>query len=229
MANKRKTYVKMTSPLGIAVYPHLNKPDTRFNKFGEYRVRLALEESDPKTQAFLEKLREHYDLAYENNLEEEGKKKLKKADLPYTQEEDDQGEPTGRIIVNFKCRAIIKTRKGDKFENKPSLRDSLNKKMDESVGIWGGSKVVVGFEIVPYYTSMVGSGISLRLKAVQVKELVTSGDSVDAFDFDVDEDGYQFDESQVKPKQQPVDSDDDEWNNHDDDVDSDKGDDEEDF
>ena len=41
--NKLQTHV---SVVGEAIYPHLNKPDVKFNENGEYKVTLKVAKSD---------------------------------------------------------------------------------------------------------------------------------------------------------------------------------------
>jgi len=43
---KRPTFVKGFSPAGIAVFPNLNKPDTKFKADGEYKVKLRVTEDE---------------------------------------------------------------------------------------------------------------------------------------------------------------------------------------
>ena len=59
----------------------------------------------------------------------------------------------------------------------------------------GGSQIKVSFEPWPYYTSLVGAGVTLRAKAVQIVKLVeyTSGSS-NAYGFN-EEDGYEVPEN----------------------------------
>ena len=49
----------------------------------------------------------------------------------------------------------------------PITGDKLDK-----MRIGSGTSCRVGYEIVPYHTGMVGMGLSLRLKAVQIIDLV---------------------------------------------------------
>ena len=65
--------------------------------------------------------------------------------------------------------------------------DSYGHAVTEAVG--NGSKIKVGAEVVPYSTSMAGTGVTLRLKAVQVIELksVSGGDSFESWSFSKEE------------------------------------------
>ena len=50
--------LKLTSPRGRFIYPHLNKPDTKFNPDGEYKLTLSLtsEESTNLLKALEEQI-----------------------------------------------------------------------------------------------------------------------------------------------------------------------------
>ena len=65
----------ITTPTGVAVYPHLKRPDTKFNPDGDYSVKLRLPAEDA------ESLVEKIDEAVENNFakvkKDNPKKKIK--------------------------------------------------------------------------------------------------------------------------------------------------------
>ena len=67
------------------------------------------------------------------------------------------------------------------------LFDAKKNPIPLSTIIWGGSKMRVAYNLVSYYTPMLGAGITARLKAVQVIELVEGKDS-NLFE---KEDGYE--------------------------------------
>ena len=151
----------ITTPVGIAKYPHLNKPDTKFDKEGVYVVSLIFDKE--KAAGLVAKMKGILqDFCISNN-------EKRKAPLPIKDVTNAEGEPTGEIEIKFKLRAI--GRKGnDTWEQKPLLVDSKRTPTDAPVG--GGSKLKVGAEIVPYMSPRDGCGITMRLKAVQIIELV---------------------------------------------------------
>lgn len=161
-----RKHLKITTPVGIAVFPRLNEPDTQFDKDGLYNVILRLPSDIAKetiskiTGVFKENLK---------NIKEEKGKKVKEAPLPIKNVEDEDGSPTGEVDIKFKLRAIGQ-KDGQKWEQRPALFDSSGKPLSETIG--GGSTIKIGAEVVPYYTSTVGAGVTLRLKAVQVIKLV---------------------------------------------------------
>lgn len=182
----RKRNVKITTPVGKAIWPHLNTPDTTFEKDGGiYAVTLRL----PKSEA--SNLIEEITKVYKDNiknLEKEKGKKPKPASMPVKDSEDEDGNPTGEVDIKFKLKAVGKSG-SDTWEQRPALFDSTGKPLTEVVG--GGSTIKVGAEIIPYFTASVGAGVTLRLKAVQVIELVeySTGGDFNAWSFEK-EDGF---------------------------------------
>ncbi len=161
-----------TTPKGIAQYPWLSKPDTKFSEEGDYKVNLILsaEEAAP--------IVEQINAAFADNMQAEmkkqGKKELKAANPPYMEELGDDGQPTGNVIFKFKSKAAYK----------PAIFDAKGKPMIDS-NIWGGSQILVNGTIGGYYTSLIGVGVALRLRAVQVIQYVEgSGDGATRFGFE---------------------------------------------
>jgi hypothetical protein len=182
----RKRNKKITTPVGKAIWPHLNTPDTTFDKDGGiYAVTLRLHASEAT------ELIEEITSVFADNmakLERETGKKPKAASMPVKDSVDEDGNPTGEVDIKFKLKAVGKSG-GDTWEQRPALFDSSGRPLTEVVG--AGSTVKVGAEVVPYFTASVGAGVTLRLKAVQVIELVeySKGGDFNAWSFEK-EDGF---------------------------------------
>lgn len=178
---------RITTPVGVFVYPKLNKPDTKFNADGVYsvKVRYTAGEAAP----LLAQLQSLADAAYVESCKSEKKAKLKRADLPIAVEVDKDGNETGNYLLNAKLKAKFTARDGSVIEMRPIVYDAHRNICTKEV--WGGSTGKLSLEVVPYFTATVGAGISLRLKAVQVISLVAAGQggSAESFGFDK-EDGY---------------------------------------
>jgi hypothetical protein len=176
---------KFVTPKGVAVWPHLNKPDTKFNAEGEYTVKLRLPAAEATGLiAQLEKIRDDY----KDEAAKQDPKVARYNLAPvYDEEVDDQGNLTGNYLFKFKQKAIIKTRKGDTLRMKVALFDAQRQPTSAQVG--GGSIIKiagVAFGYAMPTTKMVG--VSLRPEAVQIIELQQRGGNAAAM-FDV-EDGY---------------------------------------
>ena len=180
---------RYTTPAGIAQYPYLTKPDTKFNPDGEYKI--SVEIPGAAAQDIVTFLDEQFAASVAKAKKENPGKKIKEGDVPYSVNDD-----TGKVTVRFKLKAKVTPKQGDPFEQRPALFDAKGKPIGTDAKIGGGSKVKVAYELVPYYTAIAGAGISLRLKAVQVIDLVefSGGASSEAYGFG-EEEGYEAEDT----------------------------------
>lgn len=179
-------YAKQPSfvtPAGVAQYPRLNVPDTKFNTEGTYSVKLSFSGDEAQElSAFLDnKLQESIAEAKQNNPN----KKIKEADAPYSWDDN------GTLTVSFKMKASGVTKEGKPWNRKPALFDAKGKPLDATVMVGGGSKLIVNYTPAAFYTAMIGAGLSMRLEAVQVIELKEGGgQSSESFGFK-EQDGFE--------------------------------------
>jgi hypothetical protein len=171
---------KYTSPFGKALYPYLSKADVKFKAEGEFKVDLEVEgEQAEELKTFINNLAEQ---SVKQAQEKTGKKNIKQtSSLPYKETED------GKVIFKFKMKASgTNSKTGDTFKQKPALFDNELKPINpEQVQIWGGSTLRVSYQPALWFTPMLGAGVSLRLKSVQVKNLIEGGaQSNSASDFE---------------------------------------------
>lgn len=196
--NKRPAFAKGFSPAGIAVFPALNKPDTKFNADGVYKVKLRV--TDEEAQPLIDKVaalaEQHLkdtkaDLTAQLAEATDGKKKkalkdalagIKMADSSITDDVDDEGDPNGFKLLGFKSPSSYKSKKDLDDEGNPKpvpIRITIcaanGKPIASPPAIWGGSKLVIAYELRPFYTASVGVGVSLRLTGAQILELKTGG------------------------------------------------------
>jgi hypothetical protein len=198
MAEKRKSLTKFITPKGVAVYPRLNTPDTKFKTEGEYsaKIRLSEEDAAPLIAKIEEAIAETYK-AEQDRLIAAGKKAaaktLKYADKPYKNVLDGEGEETGEVEFNIKMKAQYTKKDGTVVKLEPKLFDAATppNPLPKSTQIWGGSLIKVAGEFNPFATA-IGVGMSLRLSAVQVIKLVSGGSGGDAssYGFGGEEDGF---------------------------------------
>lgn len=170
---KKPKRTRLITPRGVLVFPHLNKPDTKFKPEGDYRTKLRMYEEDAKP--LIDKLQPLLDAAVKKAQSDPKRKgkKLKINDF-YSQRLDDNGDATGEVEFNFKMQASGARADGTKWVAKPDLFDAHGQPMPADVAIWSGTIARVAFE-VGEYDKPIGIGLSLRLSAVQVIELVSSG------------------------------------------------------
>ena len=169
--NKLTTHV---SVVGKAIYPHLNKPDVKFNDAGEYKVTLKVAKSEATDMIKL------FDDAQADSLKtaiaEKKGKKVKESPHPRYNVEGD------KVFFIFKLKASgVNKQTKETFTQRPQLLDAQKQPHPIEKSIWGGSKLKIAYELVPY-SAPFGAGI----KAVQILELV-EGKSDTPFE---KEDGY---------------------------------------
>lgn len=180
MANERKRFPRIIIE-GIARFPSLTHPDTRFNPEGDYKVDLRVKPED--AEEYIEKLEAIRDKYYDE-LPEKDRRKAKKKDV-FVEEEDKDGNPTGFYLFRMKQSAIVKSKKGVEYDMRPRFFDANNNLIpDEKVDklqIWGGSLIAVQAEVKPFFIPTDKTcGVSLRPRNVQIINLV-SGDGASPF------------------------------------------------
>lgn len=188
---------KKLTPVGIAHYPRLNEPDTKFNANGVYHTKLRMDSTDSSVAAFIEWMDAEYDAAYEAAIAEvlesgkyktetAARKRVKRAEKPYTYVVDDEtGDDTDEILVNFKLPASGTRKNGKRWTMTPKIYLTaalLEEYPDELPQIWGGSKLSVSVTPHYWYTEKFGAGVKMRVEKFFVHELVTSGDDGDDSD-----------------------------------------------
>ncbi len=179
--NDKPKYVRLVSPKGVAVYPRLNTPSTKFKEEGEYSVKLAIPTADA-TQ-YLEQIKSITREFYKEQCALLKKEKLNVRAFPWEEDGD-------KVIVKFANIAKITAKSGQVYEMKVALLDSKGNPITDLIG--AGSILKVAAEIKPWYVPAMGVGVSLRLKAVQVIDLKSPSQLVSAeqFGFSTDEEGF---------------------------------------
>lgn len=208
MAEVKKKVPVLVTPKGVAKFAWLNKPDTKYKAEGEYHVTLAfdadvfetapIKSKDPALNGkSLKQLIEETTKAAVAEAKKENPKVAKqiKAGNGYTMETDDEGNETGRVLVNVKMKASFKDKKTQEEVNiKPVVYSADRQELKNPPLIYGGSTLKALFTLSPYYVAgQKTAGCTLRLRGVQIIELAErSGGYEDLLD---DEEGYTADES----------------------------------
>ena len=180
---KRESFV---TPKGIAVYPWLNTPDTKFSPEGDYKVTLKLPTNE--AEPLMEKLTTVAEDYYNELVKSDPKAKNLKITYPFDEETDDQGNLTGSYLFKFKQKAQVTGRDGTNYTMKVALFDAKRNPITALVG--GGSEIKIAATIWPYKMNTTKTvGLSLKPTAVQVINLQAVGTSSMADMFD-EEDGF---------------------------------------
>lgn len=168
MAKKSKKLPIYVSPRGKAKWAKLTEPDTKFKKEGEFSIQMTfpLAESKDMLTKMEEVAAKAFEMA-EKDEDNEGKK-IKKADLPYQVD-----EAAGTVTMRFKMPASYTDKEtGEVRVFHPGVYDAGNKPLPLDLKIGNDSECKVAFNIKPFFTPLLGAGISLRLKAVRVLKLI---------------------------------------------------------
>ena len=160
----------ITLPKGIARFPSLHRPDTKFNELGVYKANVAVPAEE--AEAVMTKL--------QSIAKAELGKALPKSDNSlWKMEIDDNGDETGMVMFKATVKNILK-KDGELWDRKPKQYDADLKVVNEVV--FGGSELIVNCEVRIWEFSG-KKGISLQPRAVQIIKLVgPSGDGDNPFE-----------------------------------------------
>lgn len=185
---------KIVSPKGKALWCKATEADYEYNDKGVYSTSLICDPNDPTVQAFISKLEALRDEAVEQTKESLGAK-AKELDVieVYTEELDEDGEPTGNIVFKFKLPNVDDREKG---QDKVAFIDSKKQKIrfEDMPNVGNGSEIRCRGYFYPYF--MAGDprrktppclGITNIWEVMQLIDLVEYEGGVDGFD---DEDGF---------------------------------------
>lgn len=195
--------LNIITPKGVAIYPRLNKPDTKFNVAGVYDCRLRLDPEDPEVASLVEKLTKlrdkfHKDLVADLTKKKKSAtvKKLKIRDIG-TPDVNDEDEETGLIVLKGKTIASGTYSDGKAWKRAPVIFDAKGNKLKDPPLIYGGSELKMACLAKPYLMkSSFEVGVTLYLNAVQIIKLVSGGGPQDAEGFGFsEEDGYEADDT----------------------------------
>jgi hypothetical protein len=182
----------ITSPKGSALWCKFKEPDTKFNVKGEYSTEVVCDPNDPAVQAYIAKLEELRDIAYNETIETLGAAKAKgvrKAEV-YKEEIDQNGNETGNIIFKYKLKDLTdRQARGDSAEI--VVVDAKKNNLGAQAPLVGnGSTIRVVSYANPYFmASQKVVGISHIWSKMQIIELNEySGGGGDDFD---EEDGFE--------------------------------------
>lgn len=215
---KRVKAPSFITPRLIAKFPKLSEADYGTKDFpkpdGEFSVKGVGKADDAEVKAFLAKLQPFHDAAVEqaqkefDALKPAQRKKLEKVTInplftPVYDEETE--EETGDIEFKFamKHSGVIKNgpKAGKAWKRYPDIFDAKGNRMKPVPQIWGGTVLRVAFELglnkegqPGYFIPATGAaGLSLRLQAVRILDLVSGGQrDASAYGFDAEEEGYEY-------------------------------------
>ena len=160
------------SAFGEAIHPWINKPDTKYNEAGLYKVDLLL--SGKEAEEEKARIDQAAEAAFEEMTAEmtPGERKKWSIYRPYEAQEDDEGNPTGLTVFSFRQNATIRLKDSTTKAIKISIQDAKGK--DTSAAIFGGSIIRVRYTMRPIkMVSTKQIGVRLDFSMVQIKKLGT--------------------------------------------------------
>jgi hypothetical protein len=215
MANRKKNpdAVTLFTPRAALKWPKLDKVDKGTDKFpdpdGSFNTRAIFDKTDVSVQKFLKRLDAMMEVAKEQAEEKFAKLPVKArkqieaksggiiADQPYAVVYDeDTEEETDKVEMRFKRKASgVGKKDGKRWTARVDLFDAKGKPLKKGIEIWGGSVAIINAEFSPYFVEGTGAyGISRRLNAVQIIDLVTKGErTASSYGFEAQE-GFDSDE-----------------------------------
>lgn len=169
----KKKGIRFVTPIGVAVYPKISRPDTT-GKYadGKFKTDVDFGEHTEALIAKMTKAAEEWDVPLNLPVRDEMKK-----------DENGKKQPTGRKLIKFKS----------KF--RPAVFDAKKKELPDDVVIGGGTELRIDATLFPYDEGK--GGVSLRLGPIQVVKLM-QGDSAANFD---ELDGYEIDGDEDRSEQ----------------------------
>lgn len=174
--------IRIVSPRGESLWCKVKEPDYQFNAKGILSTKLVCDPNDATVQAFIEKLEELRDMAYEETVETLGVKAkgIIKKDV-YDEHLDADGEDTGLIEFKFAMKDV------DDKDRWIRVVDSKRNEIKDIPLVGNGSIIKCSAYANPYYmASSKTVGISLIWEQMQLINLVEYS-GTDDFD---DEEGY---------------------------------------
>lgn len=164
----------VVSPKGSALYAFLEKPDTKFNPDGDFKVNLRIPVDDAGD--LVNMIDGYMEESYEDAVKQAKKEKkpeasVKRADPPYRVGVDDDGNQF--IEFRFKTSSVGKNKEGEVFTKVMRISDKQGNMVPQgaNLNIGNGTIMRVKFDIGTYYTQLVGAGVTLYPKAVQIFKL----------------------------------------------------------
>lgn len=206
MADEKRKPLPKVMVKGVAKFPYLTHPDTKFKAEGVYTTEVVIQKADYAD--LIKQLDAETDAGFKDAKAQltaklkEGtgadKAKAKKAleELkrmsPIRPVYDDEGNESDELVsLKFSMYAQFKDKKtGQVKKLAPALVSANGQKWPAGIAIWGGSVIKVGGKIKQFFVKD-GAGAKLLLEAVKVIELRTGGEGggAAAYGFDDEEEG----------------------------------------
>lgn len=166
MAKVVEKIIDVMTPVGESVFCKINGVVDDYMGQNKYTITIKLEESDAK--ALQKQLMDIWENSDTHDARVDEEKEVDRPKFPLTKSKE----------YGWQLKATTKTeftdKNGNVHENIIQLVDGNKKPMDTKTQIWKGSKVALWLGAKPYETPSM-YGVSLKLKGIQVIDLITGG------------------------------------------------------
>lgn len=166
MAKVVEKIIDVMTPVGESVFCKINGVVDDYMGQNKYTITIKLEESDAK--ALQKQLMDIWENSDTHDARVDEEKEVDRPKFPLTKSKE----------YGWQLKAATKTeftdKNGNVHENIIQLVDGNKKPMDTKTQIWKGSKVALWLGAKPYETPSM-YGVSLKLKGIQVIDLITGG------------------------------------------------------
>ena len=163
---KVEKIIDVMTPVGESVFCKINGVVDDYMGQNKYTITIKLEESDAK--ALQKQLMDIWENSDTHDARVDEEKEVDRPKFPLTKSKE----------YGWQLKATTKTeftdKNGNVHENIIQLVDGNKKPMDTKTQIWKGSKVALWLGAKPYETPSM-YGVSLKLKGIQVIDLITGG------------------------------------------------------
>ncbi|AZD21246.1 N-acetylmuramoyl-L-alanine amidase [Pseudomonas chlororaphis subsp. aurantiaca] len=203
--------VEAISPAGELIWPCLLKPDTTYDELGVYKTKLKVRADDlqaVKFRALIEKVQqeEHERQVQEAESKKKGSgKKVRLTDLPMEETKETGVE---YLLFHFKAGGRYTDKKtGQVVERKIAHFDNRGLALPPDHLLTTGTVARISVFISPFYTTLLGAGVTLRIRAVKVVKEAPTAQAQD-FGFSDNEEtlssnGYGFGSSFINDNVRP--------------------------
>tara|TARA_R110000868_G_scaffold26660_2_gene102387 strand:- start:593 stop:1225 length:633 start_codon:yes stop_codon:yes gene_type:complete len=186
--------MNVVTPKGKAMWCKVVEPDRKYNADGEFSTSLVCDPNDPSVLAFLDKLEQLRDVALAETKESMGAKGAQyQPRAVSTPEFDQDGAPTGMVILKLKLKDIDK-RSETGQQDRVVVVDAKKEVVSPVPLVGNGSIIRCAAYANPYTMANTKEvGISMIWTKMQIIELVSFGSNDDGFE---EEDGFESNTSQ---------------------------------
>tara|TARA_B110000977_G_scaffold129602_1_gene165281 strand:+ start:4396 stop:5085 length:690 start_codon:yes stop_codon:yes gene_type:complete len=195
--------MNVVTPKGKALWCKITEADRKYNEFGEYSTSVVVDPQDPAVMAFIGKLEQLRDVALAETKETLGAKgAMYKTRNVVTDEFDQDGQPTGNVIIKVKMKDVDKRTSAGQ-QDRIAVVDAKKEAVTPVPLVGNGSIIRCAAYANPYTMANTKEvGVSLIWTKMQLIELVSFSQGGDDFD---EEDGFAADAAPAAPVNEETD------------------------